>query len=656
MDEFPNIQPKVLQNEQPPQLEDTAIHRMSPTVRITGYTLILLAAVAGFLSGLLSFYTSQTGFSQSGILGYFSTYTPGIIFGIVLALFYASLIKHTLPRTIFLLLFFPFASSIAYAAAYNSAIFTFESGIFWPFFSGLIGAFVLTAGFWLCIYKISRNYFALLVFLGGILGFTIYLLPEGSIFPSQSFDMSYSQEGYLCLQVLWQTGMAIAFALSIISLAQKTIAIKITNQNSSPTPDNPNPKSPPHNEKLIIITIIIILCAVTSLLILFHVSQPHSTLQTVFSSDDKQVLTAKNGVIYYLDSQNNLHAYAVQTKKDIFTLPFTEALAPDLYYGINKPIFVKNNLYIVSKTTLYKVSITTGELLWSKSYDAIDFLYAADNKNAYLMVDEGSNQNLVAIDGSSGNEKWKIDISAYKLTGYAVTNSSTLFIQDQGKQIYAYDKSTGNLRWTYPTNSFLISESFFANDSILYLGIEQTDQDPTEQMQIDALSTKTGTLLWQKSSFAEGTIDTNSFVVSAKKIYYPSGNDFDIANAYTGQVTQVASLHAKALAPILSDNGKVVYFTAGNYLYALSTTDNIILWKTSSAAESLQLATDTSIVSTVFHSTCFMCIDTAADYIQISDAGSGKLVYQGQSPVEGIIHDDKDSFYFTQNGQFFVSK
>lgn len=172
----------------------------------------------GLVSGILSFYLPL---KWSNVFDAFGGgfFTPGLIFGIVLACYFGIVQARDLTYS-YRIPFFIAMSWLAYYVAVQTAIslgldkntnLPFPSSMF---IAGCVGALILGLGFW-AIQRwqwFETKYFVGLIVLGGILGLTFFLGKSfNQSFPSLVSAIGFKNGddfGFLTLYIIWQTGTA----------------------------------------------------------------------------------------------------------------------------------------------------------------------------------------------------------------------------------------------------------------------------------------------------------------------------------------------------------------------------------------------------------------------------------------------------------------
>lgn len=201
------------------------------------YKYILLYSYIGFISAITSFFLgaflptfiSKFNYPNSDVWDYLF-YTPGLVFGIIFSVYFIWLIdKKNSFKRIILWIFF---STIAYIIAYNVSVFAylllignisqilslsdFVIYIFSLMLGGSIGSAIVISGYSISWRSLQIKHFVFLIILGGFLSDSWLIYPDYGIFP-QVFEKSAwygsSYSGFLCLFLVWQTGMTTALGV-----------------------------------------------------------------------------------------------------------------------------------------------------------------------------------------------------------------------------------------------------------------------------------------------------------------------------------------------------------------------------------------------------------------------------------------------------------
>lgn len=168
--------------------------------------------VLGLFSGIFSFvFVSGTGFFPT------LYFVPGIMFGFFLLL---GIYIFKIPQLKFSTAFVIF-STLGYLIAVFTTlglIVTIEAFAF--LIGGLIGTFIMLIGFAAFIKRLVVGDFIALTVIGGVLALSWYILPSGTFFPKDAWDI-FRQDSFFSLYVVWQTGMMFLLGLYLPDSTKK---------------------------------------------------------------------------------------------------------------------------------------------------------------------------------------------------------------------------------------------------------------------------------------------------------------------------------------------------------------------------------------------------------------------------------------------------
>src|SRR5258706_1464118 len=165
-------------------------------------------------------------------------FLPGILFGIIIGGNYF-VVHRKVPSFIKFILFIIF-STIGYIAAYFSTTFTgvilvgnpFRLIII-PLLAGLFGSLILLIGYHICITPHTVKQFITLLFLGGVLSLSTYIIPDGLLFSSGIQIAQFPASWLFSLFIFWQTGMAGAIGWTIFSNNRPQASSQVDTQRMS---------------------------------------------------------------------------------------------------------------------------------------------------------------------------------------------------------------------------------------------------------------------------------------------------------------------------------------------------------------------------------------------------------------------------------------
>jgi len=167
---------------------------------------------------------------------------------------------------------------------------------------------------------------------------------------------------------------------------------------------------------------------------------------------------------------------------------------------------------------IYKVNISDGSKEWTFDPPTLGklvhpLIVTNDTVYAPYRSLEGNYSVLYSLDIEDGDEKWRFtDLSWPNIT---VTNR-TVYLSDNGQDIYAIDASTGTENWSVgyynEKFSFLSTQSLAVEGNTIYAGSRTANK-------LHALNTSDGTVKWSvdvdgginhKPAIADGTVYARS--------------------------------------------------------------------------------------------------------------------------------------------------
>lgn len=220
-----------------------------------------------------------------------------------------------------------------------------------------------------------------------------------------------------------------------------------------------------------------------------------------------RILKAGNYIIYGT-SNSRLYITSTNNDKKVKTLDFnTEPLIPKNLTG--------NNLYVISRGSLFKVDIKKPKVIWSFTGDGgFDFDRSEQyGSRVYITARDGS---LYVVNSANGKLVWKFaGAEPSSLAGRVQDNvvyyspdflvkGSVVYLEDRSGTFYSLNTKNGKINWRRDFTEVLVSGiTPYRNELIIFSASGLRT----------ALNKKDGNIIWQKK-------DTSPAVCSA--IYKPN--------------------------------------------------------------------------------------------------------------------------------------
>lgn len=268
-----------------------------------------------------------------------------------------------------------------------------------------------------------------------------------------------------------------------------------------------------------------------------------------------------NSILFIVDYDGFLYALNAQSGVVIYQKQLSDCLG-------TSPVVYNNNLYIGGESAIYKLNLSTGEIIWQ--YDDFDdarcysrSVYIDDDKiyfntettkttktphihtidinsgkktwsrkidndrssiyifnNIIYTADKtlgGNKVGFVAFDKDTNKKIWKFEADMHGSLSYRINGLTQKLIfvtakNNEDKIIYALNISTGQVIWSLPFDS----EAFISEKYLFVVS-------GSEKLLL-MLNSNTGHSIWQKPINDEGVaiaLDNNQMVIS-ESIYYHS--------------------------------------------------------------------------------------------------------------------------------------
>lgn len=208
------------------------------------------------------------------------------------------------------------------------------------------------------------------------------------------------------------------------------------------------------------------------------------TLGSVSSSDPGKVVVAKwkfktngetdsspaigpDGTVYAGSDDGNLYAINPDTGEEKWRFLTTGAIQSSPAVGPDGTIYIGSldkNIYALK---------SSGALMWS--YNIGDFIFSSPalNSDGTVIFIGASDNNIYAINASSGTLKWKVG-TAGKIISSPVMGydgiEDVIYVGSLDHHVYALAAGNGNVKWTFETNTEVYGSPAVGADGKIYVG------------------------------------------------------------------------------------------------------------------------------------------------------------------------------------------
>ena len=251
----------------------------------------------------------------------------------------------------------------------------------------------------------------------------------------------------------------------------------------------------------------------------------------------KAVPTVSNDVVYF--GADDRKFYALNAKDGILKWINEKSMG-----GYIASASIGNNMvYAMPRDgSFYAFNINNGEIIWSSLVGKLSESSPAVGEGIIAFGADGG--DIVALDASTGKEKWLYDTGESDIKSSPVIADGTVFIGSNDGSVYALNTDKGALKWKYSTSDNVESSPSVKN-GVVYFGSKDSN--------FFAVDAGTGKLKWK----------------------FPN----------SGQV-----LSAPAIA------NDIVYFgTRNNFIYGLDANSGQLLWKNSTGQNDKDYITSPAI-------------------------------------------------------------
>ncbi len=293
-----------------------------------------------------------------------------------------------------------------------------------------------------------------------------------------------------------------------------------------------------------------------------------------FETDSSPVIV--NDVLY-IGTTFGIHALDISSGNELWryhTNSFVKsvpAVANDVvYFGADDRKF-------------YALNAKDGTLLWVNDTALNGYTASAvvANNMVYAIPKDGS---FYAFDIRNGNIIWSTLIGKIAESSPAVGEGIIAFGTDNG-DIVALDASTGKEKWHYDTGVIEIKSSPVIADGTLFVG--------SNDGSVYAITTDKGTLKWKYST--SSNVESSPSVKNGVVYFGSTDSNFFALDALTGKEKWKFPNSGPVLTgPAISND--IVYFgTRNNFIYALDANSGKMLWKNSTGQNDKDYITSPAI-------------------------------------------------------------
>lgn len=269
-----------------------------------------------------------------------------------------------------------------------------------------------------------------------------------------------------------------------------------------------------------------------------------------------------NGIAYVGSFDSNIYALNASTGSKLWNYSTDTSLQ-------TSPAIAGDVIYVASFDRIYAINGTNGQTIWVSDYS----LGAGESSptvvdNVIYVGSSSGNNNVYAINASTGAEIWHFSTSGSILSSPAVTNK-IVYVGSIDANLYALNATNGELIWNYTTGGEVHSSPTLSN-GIVYV--------TSELGPIYALNASNGDLIWVNNK-VEGCF--SSPAIAKGIVYVGSCNSKVFAlNATTGDHIWNYTTESGVLSsPSVSDNLVFAgtWFEDGHF-YVLNSTSGNLLW------------------------------------------------------------------------------
>jgi len=232
----------------------------------------------------------------------------------------------------------------------------------------------------------------------------------------------------------------------------------------------------------------------------------------------KSVPAVANDVVYF--GADDRKFYALNAKDG--TVLWINDAALDGYTA--SAVVANNMVYAIPEDgSFYAFDIRNGKIIWSTLIGKVAESSPAVGEGIVAFGTNGG--GIVALDASTGKEKWHYDTGVIEIKSSPVIADGTLFVGSNDGSVYAITTDKGTLKWKYSTSNNVESSPSVRN-GVVYFG--STDSN------FYALDTLTGKVIWK---FPNSGSVLSGPAISNDIVYFGTRNNFIYAlDANSGKV------------------------------------------------------------------------------------------------------------------------
>ncbi|MFZ3384794.1 MAG: PQQ-binding-like beta-propeller repeat protein [Candidatus Methanoperedens sp.] len=172
-----------------------------------------------------------------------------------------------------------------------------------------------------------------------------------------------------------------------------------------------------------------------------------------------------------------------------------------------------NMVYAMPKDgSFYAFNPGNGKIIWSKLIGKVAESSPAAGEGIIAFGTDGG--DIVALDASTGKEKWRYDIGEIEIKSSPVIADGTVFVGSNDGSVYAFTTEKGTLKWKYSTSNNVVSSPSVKN-GVVYFG--STDSN------FFALDALTGKVIWK---FPDSGSVLGGPAISNDIVYFGTRNNF----------------------------------------------------------------------------------------------------------------------------------